>query len=42
VQGGRARKFARLTPAGRRALQHSTAMLARMIPVLSGDAGGRR
>jgi DNA-binding PadR family transcriptional regulator len=42
VQGGRARKFARLTPAGRRALQHSTAMLARMIPALSGDAGGRR
>jgi PadR family transcriptional regulator, regulatory protein PadR len=39
VQGGRARKYARLTPAGRRALQHSTAMLARMIPSLAD--GGR-
>jgi PadR family transcriptional regulator, regulatory protein PadR len=39
VQGGRARKYARLTAAGRRALQHSTAMLARMIPSLAD--GGR-
>jgi PadR family transcriptional regulator, regulatory protein PadR len=39
VQGGRARKHARLTPAGRRALRASTAMLARMIPALSGDGG---
>jgi PadR family transcriptional regulator, regulatory protein PadR len=36
IQGGRSRKHARLTPAGRRAFQHSTAMLARMIPALSG------
>ena len=41
VQGGRARKHARLTASGRRALQHSTAMLARMIPALAGS-GGRR
>jgi PadR family transcriptional regulator, regulatory protein PadR len=39
VPGGRARKYARLTAAGRRALQHSTAMLARMIPSLA--EGGR-
>ena len=31
VQGGRARKIFRLTPAGARALAHSTAMLARMM-----------
>lgn len=42
VQGGRARKHARLTPAGRRALSASTAMLARMIPALSGGDGGDR
>ena len=44
VQGGRSRKHARLTPAGRRALAASTAMLARMIPALSpgGQDGGRR
>ena len=41
VQGGRARKYVRLTAAGRRALNHSTAMLARMVPALSGH-GGRR
>jgi DNA-binding PadR family transcriptional regulator len=40
VPGGRARKHARLTPAGRRALRHSTAMLARMIPSLA-DGGDR-
>jgi DNA-binding PadR family transcriptional regulator len=42
VQGGRSRKYVRLTPAGRRALQHSTAMLAKMIPALSSEPGGRR
>jgi DNA-binding PadR family transcriptional regulator len=42
VQGGRSRKYARLTAAGRRALEHSTAMLAKMIPALSGGSGGRR
>lgn len=36
VPGGRSRKHVRLTSAGRRALHHSTAMLARMIPALSG------
>ena len=41
VQGGRSRKYARLTPAGRRALEASTAMLARMIPAVSGGAGKR-
>lgn len=42
IQGGRARKLARLTAPGRRALAHSTSMLARMIPALSGTQGGRR
>ena len=44
VQGGRARKHARLTPAGRRALAASTAMLGRMIPALSpvSGKGGKR
>ena len=40
IQGGRSRKYARLTPAGRRALQASTEMLVRMIPALS--AGSER
>ncbi len=31
VQGGRARKYCRLTPEGEAALQHSTAMLSRMM-----------
>ena len=31
VPGGRSRKYSRITPAGRRALQQSTAALARMI-----------
>ena len=31
VPGGRARKFARITPAGVRALRRSTAALARML-----------
>jgi PadR family transcriptional regulator, regulatory protein PadR len=38
IQGGRSRKYARLTPAGRRALQASTEMLVRMIPALSGGS----
>jgi PadR family transcriptional regulator, regulatory protein PadR len=42
VKGGRSRKHARLTPAGRRALHASTAMLARMIPALSAADGGER
>ncbi len=41
VPGGRARKYARLTPEGRRALQHATAMLQRILPGLAAD-GGRR
>lgn len=40
VPGGRARKYARLTAEGRRALAHSTRMLARMLPMA--EAGGRR
>jgi PadR family transcriptional regulator len=39
VQGGRARKYARLTSAGRRALQESTSMLIKMIPALAPAAG---
>jgi len=31
VQGGRSRKYCRLTPEGREALQHSAAMLNRMM-----------
>jgi DNA-binding PadR family transcriptional regulator len=31
VQGGRARKYCRLTPEGEEALQHSAAMLSRMM-----------
>lgn len=42
VQGGRSRKFARLTPTGRRALDASTRMLARMLPALSGESGSGR
>jgi PadR family transcriptional regulator len=43
VQGGRARKHARLTPSGERALRASTAMLRKMIPALSsGDPRGGR
>ncbi len=44
VQGGRSRKHARLTAAGRRALAASTEMLARMIPALSPtvQSGGKR
>jgi DNA-binding PadR family transcriptional regulator len=34
VPGGRARRLARLTADGRRALAHSTAMLAEMLPAL--------
>lgn len=43
IQGGRARKYFTLTAAGRRALRHSTAMLARMMAGLSPDfrGGGR-
>jgi DNA-binding PadR family transcriptional regulator len=42
VQGGRARKYARLTREGRSALQHSTAMLRRILPDLSPEPGRRR
>ena len=42
VQGGRARKYFTLTGAGARALQHSTAMLARMMVGLSPDLRGGR
>jgi PadR family transcriptional regulator PadR len=40
VQGGRARKYFVLTPAGVRALRHSTAMLGRMMAGLSPDLRG--
>ena len=39
VQGGRARKFARITPAGVRALRRSTAALARMLEGLELGVG---
>jgi DNA-binding PadR family transcriptional regulator len=43
IQGGRARKFFSLTPAGARALRHSTTMLSRMMAGLSPDLrGGHR
>lgn len=41
VQGGRPRKYYRLTAAGERALHHSTHMLERMIHGLP-HPGGRR
>jgi DNA-binding PadR family transcriptional regulator len=40
VPGGRSKKYARLTPEGRRALRHATAMLQRILPGLA--AGGGR
>jgi DNA-binding PadR family transcriptional regulator len=39
VPGGRARKFARITPAGVRALRRSTAALARMLEGLELGVG---
>jgi len=39
VPGGRSRKFSRITPAGVRALRHSTAALARMIKGLELGVG---
>ena len=43
VPGGRARKYARLTAEGRRALAHATAMLHRILPGLTpGPSGGRK
>lgn len=44
IQGGRSRKHARLTAAGKRALAASTEMLGKMIPALSStnrQHGGR-
>ena len=41
VQGGRARRYVRLTKSGRDALAHSASMLARMIPA-SVLPGGRK
>ncbi len=40
VQGGRARKYARLTPAGQRAVAHASSMMLRMIGAVPG--GSRR
>lgn len=44
VQGGRSRKYFRLTPQGREALDHSTGMLTRMmdglVPQLGPKQGG--
>ena len=42
VQGGRARKHYRLTPAGQRALRHSTSMLSRMMAGADLGPPGRR
>jgi PadR family transcriptional regulator PadR len=43
VPGGRAKKHARLTAEGRHALDHSTAMLRRILPALSPrPSGGRK
>jgi DNA-binding PadR family transcriptional regulator len=38
VQGGRSKKIYALTPAGRRALEHSTTMLSRMMAGVPGLA----
>jgi DNA-binding PadR family transcriptional regulator len=40
VQGGKRRKFFRLTAAGERAVRHSTGMLARMLDGLPVDLKG--
>ena len=42
VPGGRAKKHASLTPEGRRALAHSTAMLHRILPGLAPRTSGGR
>src|SRR3954470_16390751 len=42
VPGGKRRKLCRLTPAGERAVRHSTGMLARMLDGLSPDLRGIR
>ena len=39
IPGGRARKYSRITPAGIRALRHSTSALARMIDGLELGVG---
>jgi len=39
IPGGRARKYSRITPAGVRALRHSTSALARMIDGLELGVG---
>jgi DNA-binding PadR family transcriptional regulator len=39
IRGGRARKFARITPAGVRSLRRSTAALARMLEGLALGVG---
>jgi PadR family transcriptional regulator, regulatory protein PadR len=39
IPGGRARKYSRITPAGMRALRHSTSALARMIDGLELGVG---
>lgn len=39
IPGGRSRRLARLTPEGRRTLEHATRMLARILPSFD---GGRR
>jgi DNA-binding PadR family transcriptional regulator len=41
-QGGRARKHVRLTPAGKRALKESMAMMERLIAAFSSGLGSRR
>lgn len=39
IRGGRSRKCVQLTPSGRRALAHSTAMFRRILPGLASAAG---
>ena len=41
-RAGRARKYVRLTDTGREALDHSTAMLQRMMDGVASETGGTR
>lgn len=42
IQGGRARKYVRLTPAGRRALKESMARMERLIAAFAPGSGQKR
>ena len=41
IPGGRSKKFARVTPEGRRALEHAAAMLQRILPGFARGGGHR-